>query len=787
VSSRADALSLTATVPPLPSFIPAVLFVQSDSDMSTVSFVSAPATLRGLRVRRAAPSACRAAPLRCAAAPPPPDRDQEWLDMAKEMGAGSNRDPVRLPPSWEFPEGTDFSTPSPPPPDVEPDAILPDPWAVWNSALQKGIRAADEPLPARDPDAETDFWREAAREAVPVTGGSPVDAAKTRPVPGALSENASQREIWGAASEVTASVSDLQERLRSELQNFNPYEETDSYRDIARELVGPVDDDDVETPPTFVRDDVTDDPDFGVSAGSGWNPDVDWMRFDDIARDASLKLEKEQRAEVRDGADQTRRDAVDSVASDDSELFSYTDADGNILSSEEVEEAMAAGAMFVDESGVELGDLADAAAPQSTQFTPSPLADSPPSTPPTQFPRNKPRSSSTYGADSSAAISELKSLQEQGIELRDPEADKNFWREAASSIGIVSPVDPPASSPTPVVSSSESQMSVIAISVDDVSTASLAADREDEIDSTSAWSVWNSGQQAWVGATETAPPRDAKAEVDMWRDAAREVVSGSRGDKGSGNSGAKDAVSATVSGGNTASPWSSWTAANSTWENSLQEADGNLQDTDLWRSAARELVPNSTNGGEPLGKKTWGADFKPVDSFAPETGGWGSGLESTDTSASGWGSGFSTDEVSSGWGSGFSLSKPAVSREWGAGLNSLDVGRGDDASTLLGQPLWSTRADVSSSSSTSRGKPSTPSPDAALWREAAQEMSASNGFESNISAPASLPPTSAKSDSSWKDTNSEPGKGAAVEFWKTLARDIVLPQSESETDDGALH
>jgi hypothetical protein len=696
--------------------------------------------------------------------------------LARRMGARSEKDPVRPPPAWEFPEGSNFSKPAPSPPDADPDSLLADPWAVWSSALEKSDAMADKDVPARDPNAETDFWRSAARDVVPEA-----TANAARPEPPALSENASQSEVWGAASEVTASVSELQERLRSELQNFNSYDEIDAYRDIARELVGPAgvqrdvndssNDDELDetTPPPVLLNPVEDDDTLGANAGSGWNPDVDWMRFDDVARETQKKRDREQRAAIRDRSEQMRLQAmegdkeVDDATTRELASFTYTDGDGRTLSADEVEAAIAAGALLVDENDNELDNVVDS----STQATPGPsvVAAS------ARSPKSGVPSSSTYGPSSSGAVNELKALQDQSVELRDPVADKNFWRDAARSIGMVSPVDPLA---TENMSQEADAASAVVFSAG--APPALPDVAGESVDEKSAWSAWNSGVQRWVVAQEAVPPRDATAEVDMWRSAARDVVPGGLNNASSTSSVRPDDT--TNDEVEARSPWTSWSTANMAWESSIRDSNPGEQTPEQWLDAARDLVPDSPTVDLPAEKKDWGSDFQSADSFSSESAGWGSGLQSIDTTGSGWGSGFSAVQKSSGWGSGFTTNDSNPSGEWGAGLDSLEGESRGDAASLLGKPLWSRRSDFSDS----RGKPTSTSDDA-IWRDAAKGMSSTVGVDNEDGKPLFQTPDAARSGSS----GAKEGKGAAIEFWKTLARDIAPQQPNNRVDGDASY
>lgn len=93
-------------------------------------------------------------------------------------------------------------------------------WAAWQRTRSVPEEEA-ESAPIRDPDAETDFWRGAARELGSTTSTAP----------------RSQREVWADARDVTTGVDELQSRLADELQTYDPNAAVDDYRDAAREIV----------------------------------------------------------------------------------------------------------------------------------------------------------------------------------------------------------------------------------------------------------------------------------------------------------------------------------------------------------------------------------------------------------------------------------------------------------------------------------------------------------------------------------------------------------------------
>jgi len=161
-------------------------------------------------------------------------------------------------------------------------------WAAWQSSRSKPEDAAESSGP-RDPDAETDFWRDTARslgstdKSAPreIRGGTnfmeggigledpfatisgngenafaPVDGTIENPFAPAdpvkeedffslrnidesnavVSKEEEQRNVWADAREVTSGVEAVKQQLEDELTAYDPESELDKYRDAAREI-----------------------------------------------------------------------------------------------------------------------------------------------------------------------------------------------------------------------------------------------------------------------------------------------------------------------------------------------------------------------------------------------------------------------------------------------------------------------------------------------------------------------------------------------------------------------
>lgn len=482
----------------------------------------------------------RRPPLCCA--PPDDDRpigDPTWMNLARSLGA-SDSDPQRPAPVWKLPD----DQPPLPAPDAESA------WAAWNHAVANESR--QPPAPPRDPQKETDFWRQAARDIPqpPVDAADAAQGADNAYQP--IDPNASSTEIWRQARGVTGEMTSLQHRLRSDLDNFNPDENTDQYRAIARELVGPPDD------PADVPAPVRRAPDAGEPAtgsgsnpprqdaepGSGWNPDVDWMRFEDLRRDQAGKAAAEARRDVLRDAQKAKDAALDRLPAAQQDI-TYTDESGRELTPEEVDQARREGAMFVDEAGERI----DAAKPSKPAQVPAFIA-------------NKFKAGATYGAGYAGIEDDVEALRKEGIPLRDPKADAERWRSAAKELNITADDDDDVALGAGA-----------AVADDGASDAATDAGLRDEaqsekdFDESSSWSQWREGEQRWQQAAETSPPRDPKAEVDMWRPSARQLTGETETAAADGAQGATEGESEE---GNV---WNSWRRANESWQSAVEEAD----------------------------------------------------------------------------------------------------------------------------------------------------------------------------------------------------------------------
>jgi hypothetical protein len=611
---------------------------------------------------------------RCCSAPVGPG-DNAWLDMARSLASNPDEaDPIRTPPKWAYPDGDNFSIPEEYPDD---DDRLDRPWDTWNAALERDKAVEEQGTPMRDPSAETEFWRDSARDVVESIGIKPADGVpatsdSSRSWRPDIAANvpSDPRELWGAASNVTGAVADLQTQLWDEIQNINLNDDNSEYRDFARELAsrdagknasGDSGPDASSSPETSAisagnRDGTYAATDRAATAGSGWNPDVDWRRFDDVAREAEKERASTARNNARVNAEQTRSDGSEkwsqqSSASEDSMSVTYTDQDGKVLSSAEVEAAIAEGAIFVDENGNDLADEAPGVGVLGSGDDSSPVAEALSNSSGLRS-STKPvigEPSSSLAPADYTSVSDVPSISPTtNLQRRNSQSDRDIWRDAAREVSPQTQQNEPVSTfdeASPSISERttgnesgvlEDNSARTSISGDEGGLRSQSDDgrdgtniildsrtpddvKQDEADISNAWSRWNSGREVWSKAVESAPERDAKAEVDMWRGAAKSVVSGLEAKfERQYDSEVESGPAVPTSESN---PWSAWNKANSSWEQSLTSTSNKevVNEADRWRDAARvwssdvDSKSNEHSSSSPPGNSSsdWGASMSP--------------------------------------------------------------------------------------------------------------------------------------------------------------------------------
>lgn len=455
------------------------------------------------------------------------------MDLARELAPDShssdspavNPDPVD---KWHYPEG-------------RPDHFeeRPNPWTAWQAVQQR----PQQPAVQRDPKAETDFWRDAARS---ISDDVSHKAPQQHSADDSTVHQQPPSGVWKMARDVTGEMVDLQSRLKQELEQYDPLAKTDQYRHIARDLVGPPPEPDDELNP--IRESA--DLDKGAHAGGGWNPDVDWMRFDDVRRELRKQHEKERRIKAEQQARQNMEQQQPSA--DPAQPPKQTDS-----------------APYTDQSN-------------SEQLL---TRDNMP-----RFLRNKFMRSATYGASWAGAEREINQLIQQGAPLRDPKADAEQWRSIARELNLDVESDIAHSGRQQQQSDTQSVLES-APSIQDPesdplhaeSVESVESDTDDDVTEASAWGSWRSGSATWERANEKVQSRDPKQEVDMWRASALELTSGVPSSAPTGDS-APNQANSTASGAQS-SAWDTWRSANEQWESSLSEGTDSAS-SDSWSIAS---------------------------------------------------------------------------------------------------------------------------------------------------------------------------------------------------------
>lgn len=478
--------------------------------------------------------------------------DPQWINLAKSIGPSSseieNEAPSRPPPQWTYPEGKPtFSA------DEE------NPWHRWKSAQS----SEQQPLIERDPKGETDFWRSTARDIVQFSNSDPQVPSNSSPdeIQTAPSPSASE-DVWKLARGVTGDMTTLQNQLFDELKTFDSTENREKYRGIARDLIDPSNDEPWE-------DNIPVPPNNRIDVGVEWNPDVDWMRFDDVRRDRALAEEAAQRRSVEDAA----RQSMDKMRNSETTQFQ---------SSNESQSDSDAASFGYD-------------AVQSTQsdFTVDGKVPG--------FIRNRFRSSGTYGSSWSGAEEESKRLQKQGFELRDPRLDTEAWRSAAKELANGFTFTPAKES---TEDSSDGEAETIS---SETSSGGQDGGREEYPERTEAevdmpfnedegklWSSWRQGNISWNRANAKIEERDPKKEVDMWRSSARELAKGE-------NSVVSGVNEKSWSSEGDSGIWEQWRKANEKWSNAV-DSGANDDNMESFQGAISNRDRSKMDWGAGLGK-----------------------------------------------------------------------------------------------------------------------------------------------------------------------------------------
>lgn len=492
-------------------------------------------------------------------------------------------------------------------------------WSAWNTAVENEEQME---IAQRDPKAETDFWRSAAKSVASNVPAAASDDQSTQSsdtaengtaerstAPTDLSDQSAEgsdsdpqnpeqsTEIWRMARGVTGEMSELQSKLRTELERYNPDENKDQYRDIARELVGPK-----EEEPWENRDPIpssrSDSDGFDAQAGSGWNPDVDWMRFEDMRREQVKEYERENREQVERDA----REKMKSFSREDEGVREEESDSAAEIADFEEEKQTDAEPTFTDQT-VSEDFLANKSADQLPGFI-----------------KNQFRSNGTYGDNWSGAEEAAKEMQEQGVPLKDAKADADSWRSVAKELSLDAIAKDGDEQKDVVLEKEDAQPDVNALEMNfdglglaEEATETADVDVEGEkgpVKTENSWSAWRAGVANWEVANEKVPDRDPKKEVDMWRASARELTNGPSPTSTSGQAQSKEDVKTgqPVSASNSA--WDQWRDANAKWEASIAaESEGNwrqqMDGAERWGSTTGSDWGSSLNGKAVSERSAW--------------------------------------------------------------------------------------------------------------------------------------------------------------------------------------
>lgn len=565
--------------------------------------------------------------------------DPQWAELAQQITppASSSETPREAPAKWTYPDGD--------PRDVGPD----NPWKIWESAIE---REQNTTLTPRDVKAETDFWRGAARD---LNSGDTTQSANSQKNP-RVSENSqsqiksnpftvrsavpgndasqsirqspfnvsssqqfnssdtnssdvaglpsndqepsfsSSTDIWREARGVTAKMSSMQSELRQELDRYNPFESTDEYRQMARDLVGPANDEPWEDKdPVPVSDQ--------SEVGSGWDPDVDWMRYDDVGREKALKDPSIRQRFAED----TAQPVGDTFTSDES--FGDTAFGADV------------GPVGDNDGATDWKNYTD----QRPSPGPSPGGIAGNNLP--GFIRNRMMSGSTYGSGRANMQSDIDELRKRGVELRSPKDDTDAWRGIAKELKL-----DPSSSKTSENAPPPSENIVENLKESSSANDSGKEHRQDEEPDNAesdSWSLWQSSREKWDRVNKALEPRDPKKEVDAWRMSAKELLSGVDIPTEENKSTVSTDVSSQES-----DAWAKWRKSDKKWKE--QVVQNEKESTRKQSDSVDFNNKDSTGGSGVQGQQQEGRVRRDQSvsawlSFAKEVGGAGNDLGSSDS------------------------------------------------------------------------------------------------------------------------------------------------------------
>lgn len=489
--------------------------------------------------------------------------DAAWMNLARDLVPDApetdTSDSTPSTPQWEYPEGQLG------PNNSEEDNAA---WRKWQTAVDE---ANEQQLEARDPKAETDFWRTAARDITTSTSTEEQSSSKENSSTFVSAESklqndlveSSREEIWGMARGVSGEMSELQNQLRTELEEYNPTENTDQYRNMARELTNPPTDD-IEQPSktTGKVNFMKSSDDIGADPGSGWNPDVDWMRYDDVGRELLKKRQKEDLRAAEQNARELQQNAIEDInkmealeQQEFTETGGIQDEAGNTIFPTYTDQSVSEDKLYQSSSG----DLPG-------------------------FIKNRYGRTGTYGSNWSKAEEEAAELKAKGVPLRDPKADSDAWRSVARELNLEVDGELDATleseeraqsmkdfrtSTDSTISSPEIESDIESFSSSETNGSDSAEVFSDSDTAENSWSAWRTGNINWEAANKEVEQRDPKKEVDMWRSNARELTSGIASEDKKENDTVLEPKQATSE----TSVWEQYRDANAKWKSSLSDGE----------------------------------------------------------------------------------------------------------------------------------------------------------------------------------------------------------------------
>ncbi|KAA8499547.1 hypothetical protein FVE85_7132 [Porphyridium purpureum] len=722
----------------------------------------------------------------------------DWMkEFAEELGPVYDETPVSQKEleaaAAEFASGEGFDPLETPEEDVSKG------WEMWQAALKRNANAEETEEGAareRDKKAEVDVWRSTARELGSTDGSTsaPHDDAggdlggienfpNVEDILGNGAQAPSQEGLWEIARDITRESADMQERLKDEVENYNPESESELYRDAARDILDQrqqqlnVSKSESLNEEAVPLEDSTQQDLQSLASGSLETPEDEVAAGWALWQNALVREVEEEEA----GGPATRdfKAEVDKWRSAARDLGSTGASSAEFARPDDpaADERPKIRDQRQDEKE-ELGGV------ENFPDVESILGAQPEVSPPSQW--NPDRDWARF--DDQARAKQLEVEKERRAEIREalsreleggsfsaeealsPDTSKGFqYVDARGKTWTVQdvveqyggkmqdgknenaerqsfqdgpkdddllPDDEPSLTSQDVLKDLVEDASIQGSEdEDDSAGAGPSSEQPDQVRSFLSKLASRRGGGSTYGSDavlgdldEDIPMRDPAMESQYWLNSAREIVGSKDNEQSSGDASSPQGLSSTASEEESRSAWDAWSSASEKWGQAVAESrpERDLKaEVNKWRTSAREVSSECT---------------------------------SSDVSSSGG--------ASAGGGVN---NAGAGSSDWGTGLDPNPM-----ASERSAWETWSASNPVSGSSGTN------------LWFENRADYAASRGGKTDVSE--------AAQPSFWRDVAREVGSnsteqassssaGSNIEFWRDAARDLGTPSRADPSSD----